>query len=49
MTQEQIFLQVLDVVREAIEKFWPTLAFLAGLNFVLGWLNSVLFGRKQGV
>lgn len=44
MTNQQVIEIVLTIVKDFMTEFWPVIAVLAALNFVLTFMMSVLWG-----
>ena len=49
MANSEVLDLVIQSVTSTITYMLPVVAFLAGVNFVVGWLMSILFGRHSGV
>lgn len=49
MANSEVLQLVIDSVSSTIVYMLPIVGFLAGVNFVVGWLMSILFGRHTGI
>lgn len=49
MANTEVVAIVIDTIQETVQYLLPIIGVLAGANFVVGWLMSILFGKHTGL